>query len=223
LGYVKWIGHAAFEVELDGLLILIDPWIEGNPSSCYKLDDVRRADYVLVTHDHSDHMGDSIEICKKTGACFVSTFEVAEEAASRGVERVVGLNVGGVASLGGLRVVVTPALHSSIRGTPCGFIVIGEEGSVYHAGDTGLFYDISLYAKLYPIDVALVPIGGYYTMDPLQAAEFVSLARPEIAVPMHYGTFPQIEQKPEEFAEFAKARAPGVRVEILKPGEVLML
>jgi len=215
---VKFLGHAAFHVELDGKRLVFDPWIEGNPQSCLSVEQIDRVDLVLVSHDHDDHLGQAFEICKRTGATLIAVHEVAVEAAEKGL-KAVGINVGGPARVEGLEIIATPAVHSSKRGTPLGFIVRGREGTVYHAGDTGLFYDIKLYAELYPIDVAMVPIGGHYTMDPLQAAVFTSLLKPRVVIPMHYDTFPAIKADPHLFAREVSLRSKETRVVILKPCE----
>ncbi len=219
MGYVKYLGHAAFEVELDSKIIYFDPWISGNPKAPIKVSDIKRADLVLVTHDHGDHLGDAAEICRRTGATFVGVYELALKMESEGVRNTVGMNIGGPAEVKGLKIIAVPATHSSTVGTPVGFIVIGKEGTVYHAGDTGLCSTVALYAELYPIDIALVPIGGHFTMDPKQAATFVKIIKPKVVIPMHYGTFPVIDKDPNEFKKLVEEYAPGVKVVVLKPGE----
>ncbi len=221
MGYIRWLGHASFKVMLDDKILIFDPWFTGNPSTCCKLEEIEKADLVLVTHDHGDHFSDAVDLCKRTGATLVGIYEVSVKAQELGVRNVVGMNIGGPAVIKDLKVVMTPALHSSQSGHPAGFIVIGKEATIYHAGDTGLFGDIALYAELYPIDYALIPIGGHYTMDPLQAAKFVSLFKPKYAIPMHYATFPAIRVDPRKFAEFVNKYAPEVNVVILRVGEKL--
>lgn len=218
--YIRWLGHAAFEISLSGTVLLIDPWLSGNPKAAARPDDYSHVDAILVTHMHDDHFGDAARISKKTGAPVVGVYEVALEAEKRGGKGL-GMNIGGSVKIGNLDVVMVPAVHTSERGQPAGYIIIGDETTVYHAGDTGLFGDIVLYAKLYPIDCAIVPIGGHYTMDPRQAAFFVSLFKPKLAIPMHFGTFPAIDRSPEEFIRHLKSYAPGVRGVILRPGEKL--
>ncbi len=221
MDYLRWLGHAAFELVMGGKRILIDPWIEGNPMAPIKPDDITAADLILVTHDHGDHLGQTVELARRTGAQVVAIYELAEELGREGV-KTVGMNVGGPARVLDLEIYMVPALHSSNRGAPVGFIIRGPR-TVYHAGDTGLFGDIKLYAELVPIDYALVPIGGHFTMDPAQAALFVSLFRPRYAIPMHYNTFPLIRQDPKAFAEEVRKRSPGTEVLIPKPGESVEL
>lgn len=219
MGVVKWLGHASFEISIDGVVALIDPWIKGNPSTPISLSDISKCDIVLVTHDHSDHLGDSFEICKRTRATFISIYELCLEASRMGVKDVVSMNVGGIVEVKGLRIIMVPAHHSSSIGFPVGYILKGNEGTVYHAGDTGIVYDVVLYTKVYPVDIALIPIGSVFTMDPESAAYFVSLIKPRVVIPMHYNTFPAIRQDPLKFKEFVKKRSPETKVVILNPGE----
>ncbi len=217
MGYIRFLGHSAFEIELDGKRIYVDPWIH-NPQSPITLEDIDRADIVVITHYHGDHVGDAVDIAKKTGATTVGIYEIASEMESKGLEAV-GMNIGGPAVVKGIKIVLTPAVHSSEKGSPTGVILIGKEATIYHAGDTGLFYDIALYAQLYPIDYAFVPIGGHFTMDPVQAGLFVSLFKPRFAIPMHFGTFPVLYGKAEEFAQEVSKRNIPTKVIVLKPGE----
>jgi len=219
MGIVRWLGHASFEVTIDGVVVLIDPWIKENPSAPISLSDIKKCDLVLVTHDHGDHLGDSFEICRRTRATFVSIYELCLEASRKGVRDVISMNIGGVVEVKGLKIVMVPAHHSSSTGSPVGFIIKGNEGTIYHAGDTGIVYDLYLYAKIHPIDIALVPIGSVFTMDPEEAAYFISLIKPRTAIPMHYNTFPAIKQDPLKFKELVKKYSPETNVVVLKPGE----
>ncbi|MCS7123812.1 MAG: metal-dependent hydrolase [Candidatus Bathyarchaeota archaeon] len=214
-----WFGHAAFKIELAGKTVLIDPWLDGNPTSPIKASEIAKADIVYVTHDHGDHLGDAIVICKRTGASFVSTFELGNYAKENGVMDVVGLNIGGCVEVKSLKLHMVQAFHTSSKGAPTGVVVEGEGKTVYHAGDTGLFMDMKLIGQLYKPDLALLPIGGYYTMGALEAAEAVKLLKPKVVVPMHYKTFPVLAQSVDEFVEKVKKRAPRVKVVVLNPGE----
>ncbi|MEM2676639.1 MAG: metal-dependent hydrolase [Candidatus Bathyarchaeia archaeon] len=218
---ITWFGHAAFQVELAGKRVLIDPWLDGNPTSPIKASEISKADIVYVTHDHGDHLGDAIAICKRTGATFVSTFELGNHAKENGVKDVVGLNIGGHAELMGIKLHIVQAFHTSSKGAPTGVIVEGEGKTIYHTGDTGLFGDMQLIGKLYKPSLALLPIGGYYTMGALEAAEAVKLLKPKIVIPMHYKTFPVLAQSADEFVEKVKKKAPRVKVAVLNPGESL--
>lgn len=215
MGYLKWLGHAAFEIMLDEKIIYIDPWIT-NPKSPIKLEDIKKADFIFVTHEHGDHLGESIEIAKKTGATFVSIYEIANIAQERGVKNVVGANMGGKIDLGGLTAYIVPAFHS---GLPTGIIIKGKETTIYHAGDTAVFGDMALIRELYAPKIALLPIGGHFTMGPAEAAKAVELIRPKVAIPMHYGTFPVISGDPNEFKRLVSEKALPTNIVILNPGE----
>lgn len=223
MAVLKYLGHSFFELVLTGLdgrtkTIAIDPWVE-NPLSPVKLSSYRdrRLDYVVVTHDHGDHLGNAIELAKATGATVVSIYEIAQYAEENGA-KAIGGNIGGRLSIPDLEIVLTPAYHSSSRGAPTGVVVRGLDASVYHAGDTGLFSEMSLIGELYKPDIALLPIGGHFTMGVREAVKAVELLRPKIAMPMHYNTFPLIKADPDEFKKLVEAKL-GVKVVVLKPGE----
>ncbi len=224
---VRWLGHAAFLVTIGAKKFLIDPWIE-NPKSPVSVDEVAtEPDYIIVTHQHADHLGNTIDIMKKNKkAKFVAIFEIANYVAEQlGDEsRVIGANIGGPIDLGdGYTAILTLALHSSERGSPTG-VVFGREGEfVYHAGDTGLTYDMKLIGELYKPLIAILPIGGHFTMGPKEAAKAAELIRPKYAIPMHYHTFPVIKGDPKEFESYVKEYAPEVKVVILSPGEEIEL
>ena len=222
MAVVRWLGHAAFELKLGETTILVDPWITENPSCPIRLDDLGPVDVVCVTHDHGDHLGDAFAICKRKGAKLVCVYEVGVRAQEEGVrpDQVVGMNVGGTVELKGVRITLVPAIHSCASGVPVGFVIRGEGKAIYHAGDTALFGDMALIGRLYgPLDLALLPIGGYYTMGPLEAAEAVALLKPKTVVPMHYATFPVLEQNADEFVRLVGQRSPETKVVVLKPGE----
>lgn len=219
MSYVRFFGHSAFEVELGGKVFLIDPWLE-NPKSPIKPEDIERVDYIVVTHDHGDHLGNTVEIAKKTGATVVGIFEIANYVSEQGVANTVGGNIGGPIHLEeDLEVVLTPATHSSQRGAPTGVVIIKEGVSIYHAGDTGVFSDMKLIGELYKPKIAMLPIGGHFVMGPREAAKAVELIKPEIAIPMHYETFPVLTGKAEEFEKFVRDLGIGTKVVVLKPGE----
>jgi L-ascorbate metabolism protein UlaG (beta-lactamase superfamily) len=190
-----------------------------NPLSPAKPSDYRGAkvDYIVVTHDHGDHMGNAIELAKLTGAKVVGVYELAEHAREQGVEAVGG-NVGGSLAVADLEIVLVPAVHSCSRGVPVGAVVRGSDACVYHAGDTGLFGDMALIGELYQPDVALLPIGGHFTMGVREAVKAVSLIRPKVCVPMHYNTFPLIRADPGEFKRLVESTT-RTKVVVLKPGE----
>jgi len=213
---VTFLGHAAFMIE-GSKVVLIDPFITGNPKSPLKgVEDIKRADVVIVTHDHGDHgFDDAVEICKKTGAYFVSQYELVVKS---GLDRVEPMSIGGFVNVGGMGVEVafTPAFHTAGLGDPAGVIVKIDGKTIYHAGDTGLFYDMKLIGELYRPDIAILPIGSRFTMDVLQAAKAVEFISPKYVIPMHYNTFDLIKADPKEFERLVGDKA---KVIILNPGE----
>jgi L-ascorbate metabolism protein UlaG (beta-lactamase superfamily) len=224
---IRWLSHAGFIiVSPDGKTVIIDPWIVDNPLCPVRLDDISAADIVLVTHDHFDHIGNAVDIVRKTGATLVSAPETARKLQSMGVpsENVIyggyGMNIGGSAEIKGITVTMTQAFHSSETASPVGYILKLEDGtSIYHAGDTGIFSSMRLLRELYRIDLALLPIGGVFTMDPVQASKALTLLKPKTVIPMHYRTFPILEQDANRFKKLAKKVNPKVRVVILDPGQ----
>ncbi len=222
---VRWMGHATFELETSkGKKIIVDPWYDGNPSNEKKAEEVEKADVVLITHDHFDHLGEAADILKQTGATMVGQPEIMEKLKGEGVseEQVVygtGMNVGGTVEVEDVKITMTQAVHSSTAGDPSGYIVTLEDGkTIYYAGDTGLFNTMKDFGELYDIDLAILPTGSVFTMDSQQAAHALKLLGPKYAVPMHFGTFPILEQDGNKFKELAQKNAPGVEVLVLEPG-----
>jgi len=216
---ITWFGHAAFKIEIADKIVLIDPWLDGNPTSPVKASEITKAGTIYVTHDHGDHLGEAFSICKKTGAVFVAAVELARWAEENGVKNIVGLNIGGSVEIKGVRLSVVQAFHTASKGAPTGVIIEGEGKAVYHAGDTGLFGDMHFFGELYKLDVALIPIGGYYTMGVREATEAVKLLKPKAVIPMHYKTFPVLAQSADEFARSVREKMPKVKVVVLNPGE----
>jgi L-ascorbate metabolism protein UlaG (beta-lactamase superfamily) len=216
---ITWFGHAAFSIEIAGSTVLVDPFLDGNPASPVKASAIARADVVFVTHDHGDHLGDAFSICKRTDATFVATVELTDYAEENGVKKAAGLNIGGSVEIKGVRLSVVQAFHTASRGAPTGVIIEGEGKTVYNAGDTGLFGDMRLLGEFYKPDLALIPIGGYYTMGAREASEAVKLLNPKAVIPMHYKTFPVLAQSADEFVKYVREKTPKVKVVVLKPGE----
>ena len=218
------MGHAAFEIA-GSKRILIDPFLTGNPKAAAKPEELE-ADLILITHAHGDHIGDAVAIAQRTGAKIVAMYDIANYLVenSRGITTI-GMNYGPT-EVDGVKIVQVPAWHSSSDGkysigNACGYIVELDGVKVYHAGDTFVFKDMELFAELYgPIDLALLPIGGHFTMGPREAAKAVELLKPKKVVPMHYNTWPPISADPEEFKRLVGDRA---EVIILEPGESLEL
>jgi len=225
---IKWLSHAFFSITTPkDKVILIDPWITDNPLCPIKVDDVAKADIVLVTHDHFDHCGNAVDISKKTGAIVVAQPETAgrfKTDLSLPDENVVfggfGMNTGGSATIDGITITMTQAFHSSETGSPCGYIIKLEDGTtLYHAGDTGIFETMKTLGDIYNIDIALLPIGSCFTMDPVQAVAALKLLRPKKVIPMHYKTFPILEQDPGSFVDLAKKETPDVDTIVMEIGE----
>jgi len=228
---IKFLGHACFQITTPGdKVVIIDPWIEGNPLASLKVADIKKANLVLVTHDHFDHSANAVDVAKNTGATviaqpetitkFVSELGLPQEQALYGM----GMNIGGSVQVQGITVTMTEAFHSSATASCSGYILKLEDGTVlYHAGDTGIFEGMRLLGELYKIDLAMLPIGSVFVMDPFQAAKALTLLKPKTVIPMHYKTFPILEQDANSFVELAKKEAPGVKVVVLEPGEEFSL
>ena len=221
---ITWLGHAAFKIEGAGKTIYVDPFITNNPMAAIKVEDIDKADYIFVTHGHFDHTGDTVEIAKKTGAVVVANAEVSEWFKTQGVENVQIMYFGGGSAFDFGRVRMVYALHGSTISAPAGPIHGGVAAGfvfdiggvkIYHAGDTGLTKEMELLADE-KIDIALLPIGGHFTMDVKDAARAIGLIRPRKVIPMHYDTFPPIKADPQQLVELAGEKA---EIIILKPGE----
>ena len=219
-----YLGHSCFILTGDGDSLILDPYINGNPGAEGREPSSVSVDYVLVSHAHGDHLGDAVEICEHSNAVLVSTFEVGNFCRSQGVTRIHTGHIGGRVNFpfGYLR--FTPALHGSgvAGGLACGFYLNFHQVGVYFAGDTGLFLDMELLARLEQIDYALLPIGDNYTMGPADALLAVEMLKPRIVVPMHYNTNELIAQDPYLFKTNVEARGLS-KVEIMNPGQELAL
>lgn len=219
MGSIKWLGQSGFEIRMGGKTVLIDPFLTDNPKAPIGADEIEEADLVCVTHDHMDHLGDSIEICKRTEATFLGTFVLGNYAESNGVENTIGTNIGATLEVEGVDVSMVQAFHTSERGAPTGYVLDLTEKRIYHAGDAGIFGDMELISKMHEPGIACLPIGGYYTMGPREAAEAVMLIDPEYVIPMHYLTFPVLEQSADGFVKELKDGKVEAKPIVLDPGE----
>lgn len=228
---ITYLGHSAFKiVSPSGVVLYIDPFLSGNPKTPADMKTVEKADLILVTHGHADHLGDALAIAEKTNAKIVAIAELSRFLSKKGAKNVVGVNKGGTYTHQGISITMVNALHSSsapdpdqiiYAGDPAGFIVRFENGfTVYHAGDTAVFSDMKIYGEIYKPDLSLLPIGSHYTMDPREATYAAKLLGSPYAIPMHYGTFPVLTGTPEEFSRLMR-EAPQTKVIILRPGETL--
>jgi len=219
---IKYYGHSNFQITNGGTSLLFDPFFTGNPANTTDPEEID-CNYILVSHAHSDHIGDALSIGRRTGATIISSFEIAVMAEGEGCNAH-GLHIGGKHAFEFGFVKLTPALHGAgiEGGTACGFVVDFFGKVIYFAGDTGLFSDMKLIGRNHKIDYALLPIGDNYTMGPEDAVEAVGLLKPQTVIPMHYNTWPLIAQSPETFKKDAESKF-SCSVQIVKPGETVRL
>jgi L-ascorbate metabolism protein UlaG (beta-lactamase superfamily) len=218
---IRFLGHAAFALEHDGTTVLIDPFLTGNPKAAASADEVA-ADAILLTHGHGDHFGDTVDIAKRTGAPVVAIVEIARELEEEGLQ-VFDPNIGGTVEFDWGSVRLTPAWHTSTtpKGTasvPAGLVVEIGDKRIYHLGDTGLFSDLALPKRRGHLDVALMCIGGHYTMDRFDAVVAAELVGADQVIPCHYDTFPPVETDAQAFKSDVQ-NAGYAEVVILQPGE----
>lgn len=217
---ITLLGHAAVLIE-GSKTILIDPFLTNNPLASVTVEQLPKIDIVLVTHDHFDHFGDTPQILKRDDAILFAVHEVTirEDVASN-TDKAVGANIGGTYEVDGVSLTLTPAIHSADNGVPSGYVIKIDGKTIYHSGDTALFGDMKLIPHLWgDIDLALVPIGGHYTMDVPAAVEAISTLKPKQVVPIHYNTWPPIEADTDDFVK----RVHGSNVTILDPGQSIDL
>jgi L-ascorbate metabolism protein UlaG (beta-lactamase superfamily) len=220
---VRWLGHASFHLSGGGADVLIDPWLTGNPKAAVSAEDLP-ADVIALTHGHVDHLGDTVGIAKRTGAKVLAIVELAAEIEGDGVEDVVGFNFGGTIGFDWGWIKLVPAWHTAVspKGTPhmpAGLLIHYGGHLIYHLGDTALFGDLKLIAgRGDRVELALVPIGGHYTMDRFDAVTAVELVNPFQTIPIHYGTFPPIETDAQAFKQDVQ-NAGFSEVIVLNPGD----
>ncbi len=218
-------GHACFSIHTNGVNLLIDPFLTGNRQADVRPEQVQ-ADYILISHAHGDHFGDTLAIAKRTGATVISNAEIAGYVSERGAKGH-AMHIGGSRQFPFGRVKLTIAHHGSCfpdgtyGGTPCGFLLWLEGKVLYFAGDTGLFLDMTLYGDE-GIDVAMLPIGDNFTMGPEDAVKAIGFLKPKIAVLMHYDTFDVIAQDARAVAEVVRTQTNAQPV-LMKPGETLAI
>jgi L-ascorbate metabolism protein UlaG (beta-lactamase superfamily) len=226
-----WVGHGTWKVRsAKWKEILIDPWVMNNPAAPDSLKKVERCDIMLITHGHFDHIADALEIAKATKPKVVSNFEITSWLGSKGLDAsgLIGANQGGTVEVDGIKVTLVHAEHSCgitdgdrivYGGEACGLVIEFENGfTVYFAGDTDVFGDMALIAELSRLDVAFLPIGGFYTMGPERAAKAVSLLGVKTVVPMHFATFPALAGRPDQLQELV---GNSVKVLDIKPGDTV--
>jgi L-ascorbate metabolism protein UlaG (beta-lactamase superfamily) len=217
---IRFLGHAAFELSEGDTRILIDPFLTGNPKAAVSADELDPT-HIFLTHGHADHIGDTVDIAKRTNATVVAIVELANELQEDGVENVSDPNIGGTVEFGNVSVRLTPAWHTSTTpkgtvNTPAGLVITVGDTTVYHLGDTALFSDLQLVkARAGQIGVALMCVGGHYTMDRIDAFAAAQLVGATQVIPCHYNTFPPIETDAEAFKNDVKDS----EVIVLDPGQ----
>jgi len=222
---LTWLGHATFRVETPGSkIVIIDPWVMGNPKCPESEKKVKKVDILLCTHGHFDHIGDAVEIAKQHNPAVVAIPELCHWLGSKGVKQLAEMNKGGTQTVGDIKVTMVHAVHSCgitdgdqivYGGEACGYVIEFSNGvKIYHAGDTNIFSDMQIIRDLYAPEIALLPIGDHYTMSPREAAYACNLLQPKTVIPMHFGTFPVLKGTPAELQKLV----PGVEVLELKPG-----
>jgi L-ascorbate metabolism protein UlaG (beta-lactamase superfamily) len=219
---IRFLGHAAVELTDGDTVVLVDPFISGNPKATVEASELNPT-HIFLTHGHGDHYGDIVDIAKRTGAQCVAIVEIASELGENGVENVADPNIGGTVEFDGGWVRLVPAWHTSTTpgGTvtiPAGLVINLGGKTVYHVGDTGLFSDLQLVKARDHIDVALVPIGGHYTMDRHDAVTAAEWIGADTVIPIHYNTFPPIETDDQAFKSDVESKTSS-KVVILQPGE----
>ncbi|RXK18235.1 metal-dependent hydrolase [Macrococcus sp. DPC7161] len=225
---IEFHGQSCIYFENNGQKVIVDPFITGNPLSDLSADTIE-VDYIILTHGHGDHLGDTVEIAKRTGAKVIGTPELGAYLTSKGISNVHPMNIGGKWAFDFGVVKYVQAFHSNALynddgeiiyfGMPCGLILEIDGKTIYHTGDTGLFSDMKLIAQRHPVDVCFIPIGDNFTMGVEDAAYAINeFIQPAIAVPIHYDTFDLIKADPQQFKEAVNSK-----VEILKSGDAITI
>ena len=225
---ITWLGHATFRVETPGgKIVLIDPWVMGNPACPTTERNVKKVDVMLCTHGHFDHIGDAVEIAKKHNPKVVGIPELCGWLGKKGVKQTAEMNKGGTQTVDDIKITMVHADHSCgikdgdelvYGGEACGYVVEFANGvKIYHAGDTNVFGDMKIIRELYEPQIAMIPIGDHYTMGPREAAYACNLLKPKTVIPMHFGTFPALVGRPSDL----KKLVPDVEIREMRPGETI--
>jgi L-ascorbate metabolism protein UlaG (beta-lactamase superfamily) len=225
---LTWLGHATFRVETPGgKIVLIDPWVMGNPACPANEKKVKHVDIMLCTHGHFDHIGDAVEIANQHNPKVVGIPELCGWLEKKGVKQTASMNKGGTQTVDDIKVTMVHADHScgiqdgdeiAYGGEACGYVVEFANGlKIYHAGDTNVFGDMEIIRELYAPSIAMIPIGDHFTMGPREAAYACKLLKPKTVIPMHFGTFPALTGTPSELQKLIS----DIEVRRMKPGETI--
>ena len=225
---LTWLGHATFRLETPaGKIVMIDPWVMGNPMCPDSEKNIKKVDILLCTHGHGDHIGDAVEICKKHDPIVVGIPELARWLEKKGARQIAEMNKGGTQTVGDIKVTMVHADHSCgiqdgseliYGGEACGYVIEFLGGQkIYHAGDTNVFGDMAIIRDLYAPEIVMLPVGDHYTMGPREAAYACNLLKPKTVIPMHFGTFPVLVGRPSAL----QTLVPGVEVLEMKPGQTI--
>ncbi len=225
---LTWLGHSTFRIETpEGKTLYIDPWIEGNPMCPDSEKNVKKADVLICTHGHFDHIAGAVDVAKKHGSTVVGIFELCLWMEKKGVTAIAPMNKGGTQKVADVNITMVHAVHSCgiqdgdqivYGGEACGYVLEFSNGvKIYHSGDTAAFSDMAIIRELYAPKIAMLPIGDHFVMSPREAAYACKLLKPETVIPMHFGTFPILTGKPSELQRLV----PEVKVVEFKPGQTV--
>jgi len=227
---LTWLGHATFRIHSkDGAVVYVDPWLS-NPLCPDSEKDVKKCDALICTHGHFDHIGDAVKIAQQHNPVVVGIFELCAWMERKGAQQIAPMNKGGTQTVAGIKITMVNAVHSCgiqdddgsivYGGEACGYVLELPGGvKLYHAGDTMLFADMQLIRELWAPEIALLPIGDHFTMDPRQAAYACKLLQPQTVIPMHFGTFPQLTGRPADLQKLLGAGGPQVLE--MRPGQTV--
>jgi L-ascorbate metabolism protein UlaG (beta-lactamase superfamily) len=228
---ITWLGHASFRIETNaGKTAYLEPWVMNNPKCPENEKQIKKADVLICTHGHQDHIGDAVAIARQHNPVVVGLPELCGWMQKKGAKQVAGMNKGGTQTVAGIKITMTHAFHSSgitdedgntvYGGEPCGYVLELPGGvKLYHAGDTAVFGDMKIIHELYAPEIAMLPIGDHYTMGPCEAAYACKLLQPKTVIPMHFGTFPVLTGRPEDLRKLLGEGGPEVLE--MTPGQTL--